>query len=103
MRKLGTLHIASIIRFTFVLSFLYTSFTLVSDNVFRVGASVRTFVELQNALHFFEQQTHSQFYMRRLSFALERGKENVVSVISLTVTGRFGPNHYSKIGGVSLG
>ena len=30
----------------------------------RVGASFRTFVEMQNALHFFEQQTHSQFYMR---------------------------------------
>ena len=37
---------------------------LVSDNVFKVGASVRTFVELQNVLHLFEQQTHSQFYMR---------------------------------------
>ena len=48
---------------------------LVTDNVFRVGASVRTFVELQNALHLFEQQTHSQFlYERRLN--LERGKEN---------------------------
>ena len=35
-----------------------------SDNVFRVGDSVRTFVELQNALHLFVQQTHSQFDMR---------------------------------------
>ena len=26
---------------------------LVTDNVFRVGVSVRTFVELQNALHLF--------------------------------------------------
>ena len=31
----------------------------VSEYVFRVGASVRTFVELQNALHLFQQQTHS--------------------------------------------
>ena len=36
----------------------------VSDNVFRVGDSVRTFVELQNALHLFVQQMHSQFDMR---------------------------------------
>ena len=34
---------------------------LVIDNVFRVGASVRTFVELQNALHLFEQQTIVSF------------------------------------------
>ena len=34
---------------------------LVSDNVFRVGVSVRTFVELQNALHLFEQQTQVSF------------------------------------------
>ena len=27
---------------------------LVTDNVFRVGAFARTFIELQNALHFFE-------------------------------------------------
>ena len=37
---------------------------LVTDSVFRVGTSVRTFIELQNALHLFEQQTHSQFYIR---------------------------------------
>jgi len=38
---------------------------LVSDKYFLgVGESVRTFVELQNALHLFEQQMHSQFYMR---------------------------------------
>ena len=37
---------------------------LVSYNVFIVGASVRTFVEFQNALHLFEQQTHSQFYTK---------------------------------------
>ena len=42
---------------------------LVSDNVLRVSASVRTFVKLQNALHLFEQ-THE----RRLK--LERSKEN---------------------------
>ena len=47
---------------------------LVSDNVFRNSASVRMCVELQNALHLFEQQMHSQFYMRHLN--LERGKEN---------------------------
>ena len=41
---------------------------LVSDNVFRVSASVRTFVELQNVLHLFEQQTQS--------VNLERCKEN---------------------------
>ena len=32
----------------------------VSDNVLRVGASVRTCVELENALNLFEQQTRSQ-------------------------------------------
>ena len=37
---------------------------MASDNVFRVGASFRTFSEMQNALHTFEQQTHNQFYMR---------------------------------------
>ena len=47
---------------------------MASDNVFRVGASFRTFVEMQNALRLFEQQTHSQFYMRRPN--IERGKEN---------------------------
>ena len=37
---------------------------MASDNVFRVGASFRTFDKMQNALRLFEQQTHSQFYMR---------------------------------------
>jgi hypothetical protein len=32
----------------------------VSDNVLRVGASVKTCVELENALNLFEQQTRSQ-------------------------------------------
>ena len=80
---------------------------LVTDN--GVGASVRTFVELQNA-----QQTHSQFYTRsntpelttrqrkRRHTLLKKRRKTVLpctvkSTVSLTVHGRFGSNHYSKM------
>ena len=53
---------------------------MASDNVFRVATSFRTFVEMQNALHLFEQQTHSQFYIRdaRTLNAAKKTTPNIV-------------------------
>ena len=60
---------------------------MASDNVFRVGASFRTFDEMQNALRLFEQQTHSQFYMRdaRTLNAAKKTTPNVVEKASKDV------------------
>ena len=58
---------------------------MASDNVFRVGASFRTFVEMQNALRLFEQQTHSQFYMRDAR-TLNAAKKTTPNVPTVTAT-----------------
>ena len=57
-----------------------------ADNMFGVGASFRTFVEMQNALHLFAH-SHSKFYMRdaRTLNAAKKTTPNIVEKASKDV------------------
>ena len=77
--------------------------TMASDNVFGVKASFRTFSERQNVSHTFEQQTHSQFYMRdaRTLNVARRTTPKIVEKVSKYVKYYF--VNYSCLHGMAAG